>query len=159
MLLILDYISCLHSPRRRHHHLPRSSLGAIFVCVGCTVLCKSHMLMQQKAAEHYVEWTNFRSAWPRFITAHKPKVSCVRWGGKSDPCTTRIIYHPTPFGALFDSSCSFLSAVHMQFWTSAVIHPSQFLFCHTLFPFQLHISLYLHIFHSCFGVVIIFAPL
>lgn len=39
---------------------------------------KSRMLMQQKAAEHYGEWTNFRSAWPRFITAHKPKVSCVR---------------------------------------------------------------------------------
>lgn len=71
-------IPCLHHPHHLPHHLPHSPRGAVFVCVGCTVLYKSRMLMQQKAAEHYGEWTNFRSAWPRFITAHKPKVSCIR---------------------------------------------------------------------------------
>lgn len=68
------------------HHRPSSPsssllpvLTAQFLYVGGgTVLHKSRMLMQQKAVEHYVEWTNFRSAWPRFIRAHKPKVSCVR---------------------------------------------------------------------------------
>lgn len=68
----------LHHPHHHPDHLPHSPRGAVFVCVGCTVLYKCCMLMQQKAAEHYGEWTNFRSAWPRFITAHKPKVSCVR---------------------------------------------------------------------------------
>lgn len=52
------------------------------------------MLMQQKAAEHHVKWTNFRSAWPRFITAHKPKVSCIRLSRKSVTCCSRIIYQP-----------------------------------------------------------------
>lgn len=72
------YVSCLHHPRHHPHHLPHRAGGTVFVCVGCTVLYKSCMLMQQKAAEHYGEWTNFRSAWPRFITAHKPKVRYVR---------------------------------------------------------------------------------
>lgn len=71
-------IPCLHHPHHHPHHLPHSPHSAVFVCVGCTELYKSCMLMQQKAAEHYGEWTNFRSAWPHFITAHKPKVSCVR---------------------------------------------------------------------------------
>lgn len=89
----------LHHPHHHPDHLPHSPRGAVFVCVGCTVLYKCCMLMQQKAAEHYGEWTNFRSAWPRFITAHKPKVSWVRWRGKSVPRSTRIIYHPAPVGS------------------------------------------------------------
>lgn len=102
-------VPCLHHPHHHPDHLPHGPRGTVFVCVGCTVLYKSCMLMQQKAAEHYGEWTNFRSAWPHFITAHKPKVSCVRWRGKSVPCSTWIIYHPAR-SALPSPSC-FLSLV------------------------------------------------
>lgn len=87
--------------------------GAVFVCVGCTVLYKSCMLMLQRAIKHCREWTNFRSAWPRFITAHKPKVSCVRWRGESVPCSTWIIYHRSALPLLPVSSLSYLSAVQI----------------------------------------------
>lgn len=89
----LGCVPCLHHPHHHPDNLPHSPQGKVFVCIGCTVLYKSSMQMQQKAAEHYGEWTNFRSAWPRFIIAHKPKVSCVIWRGRSVPCSTRIIYH------------------------------------------------------------------
>lgn len=141
-LLTPGCVPCLHLAHHHPHHLPRSPCGAVFVCVGCTVLHKSRMLMRQKAAEHYVEWTNFRSAWLRFITAHKPKVSCVRWRGKSVPCSTWIIYHCAPVCSL---SC-FLSCSctdHMQFSTTTVIYAFQFLSCHIPSMLSPHICLYL----------------
>lgn len=138
-----SYISSPTPPRLRHRPLAAflvfiiilfislpSPWGAVFVCVGCTVLHKSCMLMQQRAAEHYSEWTNFRSAWPRFITAHKPKVSGGRWRGESVPCSTRIIYHPAPVcsASLFPFPLSLfcLGTVHMLYSTYTVIYLSLF---------------------------------
>lgn len=86
---------------------PASLHFAVFVCAGCTAFYESCMLMRQTAIEPSVEWTNFRSAWWSFITAHKPKVSCLRWRGENIPCSTRFIHH----------------------WPALPLHPGSFFSC------------------------------
>lgn len=81
-------VPCLHHPRHRPDYPPRCTRHIqiraprpaevrVFVCAGCTVLHKRRMLMRPTDAERCGEWTNFRSARPRFITAHKPSRSAA----------------------------------------------------------------------------------
>lgn len=72
--------------------------------------------MQQTAAERSVEWTNFRSAWLHFITAHKLKVSCLRRRADSILRNGGTVYHQPVRPCRPASSRSSLTAVQTLNW-------------------------------------------
>lgn len=80
--------------------------------------------MRQTAAEQNVEWTNFRSAWIHFITAHKLKVSSIRRRAQNVLHSSGTVYHQPARPCRPATSGSSLTALQTLKWNLFVMFPN-----------------------------------